>query len=37
MSKNFDWIITIILHDKKKALKRSLSVIVSADNTFCDR
>ncbi len=27
----------IILHDKKMALKRSVSVIGSADTAFCDR
>ncbi len=27
----------IILHDKKMALKISVSVIVSADTAFCDR
>lgn len=28
---------SIILHDKKKALKRLVSVIGSADTAFCDR
>ncbi len=37
VNKNLDWIITIkILHDKKKALKRLISVIRSAGTAFCD-